>query len=92
MLGYTSDWGVLYATEIFRRFFTYCFYLGIAGSFLSFIPFFFFDLTAAKHKMYVEEIKERVKKADIAEIEKHKEAGTLGSLDPELLKKYGYEA
>jgi hypothetical protein len=88
--GYTSDMGILYDTATFNRLFQYCFYIAIIGIVLSIIPYFFYDLTAKKHKQGVDEIKERVKKADIEEIERYREEGRIGEISPEMLKKYGY--
>jgi len=90
--GYTSDWGVLYDSAVFNRLFTWSFYITFIGTVLSVIPYFFYDLTAAKHRKCVDEIRERTRKADIAEIEKHKAAGTLSLISPDLLLRYGFDS
>ena len=90
--GWTSDWEVLWNHDIFRNLMLIGFLYSIIGTVLSIIPWFFFDLTAEKHKKMVAELGERARARDIAEIEKHKEEGRLSEIDPELLKKYGYDS
>jgi len=89
--GYTSDWGVLYDTAVFNQLFTWSFYITFIGTVLSVIPYFFYDLTTDKHRKCVQEIRERTVRADTAEIEKHREAGTIHLISPELLTRYGFD-
>jgi len=91
-VGYTSDWGVLYDSAVFNRLFTYSFYITFVGTILSVIPYFFYDLTAAKHRKCVDDIRERARRADISEIEKYRDLGELGKISPQLLEKYGFDA
>jgi len=90
-LGYTSDWDVMYNPEVFLNAFNISFALAAAASILAAIPWLFYDLTPDKHRRYVEEIKERVRQKDIAEIEEHIANGTLKEISPEILAKYGYD-
>ncbi|MEI6579576.1 MAG: MFS transporter [Eubacteriales bacterium] len=91
-VGYTSDWGVLYDSVVFNRLFTYSFYITFVGTILSVIPYFFYDLTAAKHRKCVDDIRERTRRADISEIEKHRELGTISMISPQLLERYGFDS
>jgi Na+/melibiose symporter-like transporter len=91
-VGYTSDWGVLYDSVIFNKLFTYSFYITFVGTVLSVIPYFFYDLTQDKHRKCVNEIRERTRLADIAEIEKYRDLGELSKISPQLLEKYGFGA
>jgi len=91
-LGYTSDWGVLYDSAIFNRLFTYSFYITFVGTILSVVPYYFYDLTADKHRKCVNEIRERTRLADIAEIKKYRDLGELSKVSPQLLEKYGFDS
>lgn len=61
--GYTSDWDVLYDASIFNNIMIVYIALNIVGLILSTVPYFFYDLTRAKHDEYVAEIAEREKAA-----------------------------
>ena len=93
LLGFTSDWAIFHDTAVFNKVFNYTYILAIMTAVLSALPYLlFYDLTTKKHSGYIEEIKERVRVKDVAEIMQHKEAGTLREIDPALLEKYGYDA
>ena len=59
MVGFTSDWDVLFDSFIFGRAMRIYVYLGIVGLVLCTIPFFWYDLTREKHDFYVAEIAAR---------------------------------
>ncbi|MBQ6023581.1 MAG: MFS transporter [Clostridia bacterium] len=59
MVGFTSDWDVLFDSFIFGRAMRIYVYLGIVGLILCTIPFFWYDLTREKHDFYVAEIAAR---------------------------------
>lgn len=58
--GFTSDWGVLFDSDIFTKVVMTYVVFTIIGLIMSTIPFIFYDLTKNKHAQYVKEIKERV--------------------------------
>ena len=60
-VGFTSDWDVLYDTQILNRVFSIYTWGSVAGLVLVTIPFFFYDLTKEKHDMCVKELQERLK-------------------------------
>ncbi len=60
MLGFTSDWDVLYDTEIFSNVFGVHVWFTAISLFLTMIPFFFYNLTKEKHDMCVRELQERL--------------------------------
>lgn len=92
LCGFTSDWGVLYDSAVRDNLFTLSFIVGIITGVLSIIPYFFYDLTAEKHKHYVQEIKDRAKAADEKLlIEKLKEIGISYLDDGDLVSKLKYE-
>jgi len=92
LAGWTNDWGILWNETHFNRLFYYCFILATVGQVLSIVPWLFYDLTAARHKQCVDEIRERTRVADIAEIERQKAAGTIHNVDAETLARYGYDS
>lgn len=66
LTGYTSDWDVLYDSQILNNVFniyTWCTIIGIA---LFTIPYFFYDLTKEKHDMCVRELQERLRQVQEA--------------------------
>ena len=61
MVGFTSDWDVLYDTQILNNVFNIYTWGSVIGLVLVTIPFFFYDLTKEKHDMCVRELQERLK-------------------------------
>lgn len=59
--GFTSDWDVLYDSQILNNVFSIYTWASVIGIVLVTIPFFFYDLTKEKHDMCVRELQERVK-------------------------------
>ena len=60
LFGFTSDWDVLYDTEICADVFSIHVWFNVISLFLSMIPFFFYNLTKEKHDMCVKELQERL--------------------------------
>lgn len=60
-VGFTSDWDVLYDSQILNSVFSIYTWGSIIGLVLVTIPFFFYDLTREKHDMCVKELQERVR-------------------------------
>ncbi len=60
-VGFTSDWDVLYDSQILNNVFSIYTWASVIGIVLVTIPFFFYDLTKEKHDMCVRELQERVK-------------------------------
>lgn len=59
MIGFTSDWDVLYDSVILNRVFTVYAWGTIISIFLLTIPYFFYDLTREKYNMCIKELEER---------------------------------
>ena len=59
MMGFTSDWDVLFDNVVFNNVMHTYVYLGVVGLILSTIPFIWYDLTREKHDKCVKEIEER---------------------------------
>ena len=64
LIGFTSDWDVLYDTEICGNVFSIHVWFTVISLFLTMIPFFFYNLTKEKHDMCVKELKERLDAAE----------------------------
>ncbi len=64
LTGYTSDWDVLYDSQILNNVFNIYTWCTIIGIVLFTIPYFFYDLTKEKHDMCVRELQERLKQAE----------------------------
>lgn len=64
LIGFTSDWDVLYDTEIFSNVFGIHVWFTIISLFLTMIPFFFYNLTKEKHDLCVKELQERLDEAN----------------------------
>ncbi len=60
VIGFTSDWDVLYDTEICSNVFGIHVWFTIISLFLTMIPFVFYNLTKEKHDLCVKELKERL--------------------------------
>lgn len=60
-VGFTSDWDVLYDSQILNNVFSIYTWVTVIGLVLVTIPFFFYDLTREKHEMCVRELQERLK-------------------------------
>ena len=69
MTGFTSDWDVLFDTQILNNVFNLYTWGSVIGLILLTIPFVFYDLTREKHDMYVRELQERVKAIEESESE-----------------------
>ncbi len=61
MMGFTSDWDVLFDSQILNNVFTLYTWGSVVGLVLLTAPFIFYDLTKEKHDMCVKELTERVK-------------------------------
>lgn len=62
LIGFTSDWDVLYDTEICADVFSVHVWFTIISLFLATVPFIFYNLTKEKHDMCVKELQERLEK------------------------------
>ena len=60
LFGFTSDWDVLYDTQICADVFSIHVWFNVISLFLSMIPFFFYNLTKEKHDMCVKELQQRL--------------------------------
>ena len=59
-MGFTSDWDVLFDSAIFTDVIRIYVFVTMGALVLATLPFFFYDLTRAKHDQCVEELKRRV--------------------------------
>lgn len=59
--GYTSDWDVLFDTQIFNNIMNIYVVLTVVGLVISTIPYIFYNYTRNQHDKYVEEIEQREK-------------------------------
>lgn len=75
IIGFTSDWDVLYDSAILNKVFSVYSWGTIVSIFLLTIPYFFYDLTREKYDRCIKELEERVsgKKEDETEVEEMKE-------------------
>ena len=69
MMGFTSDWDVLFDTQILNNVFNLYTWGSVIGLVLLTAPFVFYDLTKEKHDMCVKELQERVRAIEEAERE-----------------------
>ena len=69
MMGFTSDWDVLFDTQILNNVFNLYTWGSVVGLILLTVPFIFYDLTREKHDMCVKELQERVKALEETESE-----------------------
>ncbi len=69
MIGFTSDWDVLFDSTILNNVFSLYTWGSVIGLVLLTVPFVFYDLTREKHDMCVKELQERVKALEEAESE-----------------------
>lgn len=67
LVGFTSDWDVLYDTEICSDVFSIHVWFNVISLFLSMIPFFFYNLTREKHDLCVKELQERLEASKTGE-------------------------
>ena len=65
LIGFTSDWDVLYDTEICANVFSVHVWFTIISLFLATIPFAFYSLTREKHDMCVKELQERLEQSKV---------------------------
>lgn len=68
MMGFTSDWDVLFDSSILNNVFSLYTWGSVIGLVLLTVPFIFYDLTKEKHDMCVRELKERVKAIEESEV------------------------
>lgn len=68
-IGFTSDWDVLFDSQILNNVFNLYTWGSVIGLVLLTIPFIFYDLTREKHDMCVKELQERVKALEETESE-----------------------
>lgn len=61
IMGFTSDWDVLFDTQILNNVFNLYTWGSVIGLILLTAPFIFYDLTREKHDMCVRELQERVR-------------------------------
>ena len=61
IMGFTSDWDVLFDTQILNNVFNLYTWGSVIGLVLLTAPFIFYDLTREKHDMCVKELQERVR-------------------------------
>lgn len=59
LIGFTSDWDVLYDSVILNRVFTVYTWGTVVSVFLLTIPYFFYDLSKEKYDICIRELKER---------------------------------
>lgn len=59
-IGFTSDWDVLFDSQILNNVFNLYTWGSVIGLVLLTVPFVFYDLTREKHDMCVKELQERV--------------------------------
>ena len=69
MIGFTSDWDVLFDSQILNNVFSLYTWGSVIGLVLLTVPFIFYDLTKEKHDMCVKELQERVKALEETESE-----------------------
>lgn len=67
LAGFTSDWDVLYDTQILNNVFAIHTWATLAGLILVALPFFFYDLTREKLEQCVRELQERLEKITAGE-------------------------
>lgn len=60
-VGFTSDWDVLYDSQILTNVFNIHTWVNVVGIILVTLPFIFYDLTREKHDQCVKELQERVR-------------------------------
>ena len=68
MMGFTSDWDVLFDSTILNNVFSLYTCGSVIGLVLLTVPFIFYDLTKEKHDMCVRELEERVKAIEKSEV------------------------
>lgn len=85
--GYTSDWGIFYDMTVFKNLFIVSYIATFSAGVMSVIPFFFYDLTTKKHRQYVDEIRERVKRADIDALLIKIREGHILDIDADTMQK-----
>lgn len=68
-IGFTSDWDVLFDSQILNNVFSLYTWGSVIGLILLTVPFIFYDLTREKHDMCVKELQERVKALEEQETE-----------------------
>ncbi len=60
VVGFTSDWNILYFDDVRNKVFLYTVLLMVSARILVTIPYFFFDLNEGKHREIVKVLHERV--------------------------------
>jgi Na+/melibiose symporter-like transporter len=66
LMGFTSDWDVLYNDAFRNKIFLASLVIGLVSAILSILPFLFYDLTDEKHKKIIEDLKQRADDKDSA--------------------------
>lgn len=61
MFGFTSDWNILFDTDIRNRIFIVTIVLTAVTGLLSAIPYHFYDMTEQRHEEMMDELRERAK-------------------------------
>ena len=69
ILGFTSDWDVLYNDAIRNKMFLASLGIMILSTLLSVLPFLFYDLTDVKHRKIIEDLKQRANDKDNTEVQ-----------------------
>lgn len=67
LVGFTSDWDVLFDSQILNNVFNIYTWASVVGLVLITVPFFFYDLTKEKHEQCVKELQERVRAMEEAD-------------------------
>jgi Na+/melibiose symporter-like transporter len=66
VMGFTSDWDVLYNDAFRNKIFLVSIIIVLASTIFSIIPFLFYDLTEEKHRRIIEDLKQRAADMDSA--------------------------
>ena len=69
MIGFTSEWNILYFDDTRNQVFLWTIILMVAAKVLSAIPYFFYDLSEAKHAKIIEELKAQGAEVIFLEVE-----------------------
>lgn len=70
-VGFTSDWDVLFDTQILNKVFNLYTWGSVIGLVLLTAPFIFYDLTKEKHDMCVKELQERLALIEADDVDKN---------------------
>lgn len=81
LMGFTSDWDVLFDSGVLNDVFNLYIWISFAGTLLSTIPYFFYDLTKEKHDMCVRELQERVQQVEAREGQPAEQASVTSEVE-----------